>query len=136
VLAIARHFPSRSKGPVSEAVYACLGKADRSTVTNALALSLQQDITPDDTARALAFYRTAPARKFVEVDNLNNANAYVSGAARALPVLSDEETATVTAFVNSPLQDKLLAAGQKLGNNKEFDKLSYTIVQQCEASAK
>ena len=70
------------------------------------------------------------------MDNLNNANAYVSGAARAVPVLSDEETATVTAFVNSPLQDKLLAAGQKLGNNKQFDKLSYTIVQQCEASAK
>lgn len=135
VLAIARHFPSPSKGPVSEAVYACLVKADRSVVTNALALSLQQDMTPDDTAKALAFYRTAPAKKFVEMDNLNNANAYVSGAARAVPVLSEEETATVTAFVNSPLQDKLLAAGQKLGNNQDFDKLSYAVVQRCEKAA-
>lgn len=138
ILAIARNATLSTLTPplVSQALFACLERADRQDMTQSLARVLDARMGKEDIAGALAFQRTPHGQKFAELEWTIAVNGLVSGSALVAPEFTDEEGVAIDVYTASAQQTRFAAAGQAAAEATEHDSPAKAIIRQCEKAGK
>lgn len=139
VIATARYLPrpsKRSPGEVSQAMFACLEKADTEALLQSMAHGLDRSATKQEIANALAFLRSPHGQKFAELEWATAINALVADSALGATEMSPEELAIVDAHTLTPQHTKFVAAAQKALDTKDHDGMVLAVIEKCEKTVK